>query len=130
MRPANNLTICCYLRRKPNSLGDDLLEDFEDPIYFRGRKETLTKRMPSVSGMFVSSTSTYIVTPNLPLAMADIKKDDVIFICGAPVSELLKMQNQKIWRVQSCEVLLGLLRIIPKDETEAEKEAPKRIEVL
>lgn len=129
MKAMNNCAMCAYLRRKENVLGDDITRDFLAPIYFRAKKETITKRTASLSGMVASSSSTYFVTFNLPLKQSEMKKDDVIIMTGSYVSGLLQYQNQRVWRVENVEIIPDSLRIIPKDEEEAERRALKRIEV-
>ena len=126
-RTANNTTMCAYLRRKDNSLGDDIEKDFEEPIYFLARKENITKRTASIGGMIATSVSSYFVTYDLPLSSKEMKKDDVIFMNARNIKY---MADTKMWRVVSTEIVLDSLHIIPDDEEEAEQKALKRIEVM
>lgn len=124
MRPMNNTALCAYYRRKPNTLGDDITTDFLSPIMFRARKASVTKRVASLSGMLSSASSTYFETYDLPLLQSEIKKDDVIIMNGGNA-----IQNQRQWRVVGAEFQIEALRVIPKDEEEAERKCLKRIEV-
>lgn len=125
-KPANNMKVCAYFKRKPNSLGDDIETDFEPPILFKGKRTTITKRVATIGGMFATATSTFFITYDLPLSSSEIKKDDFIVMdChGLPL-----YVNQHIWRVNSATIDTEKLAVNPSSEEEAERKAEKRIEV-
>lgn len=123
MKAMNNAVWCLYFQRKPNTLGDDLENDFETPIAFKAKRETLTKRTATIGGMVASATATYFDTYDLPLLSSEIKKDDVVMI-GT------KRDNQKVWRVQSVELIDTVFAVMPKDEQDFERKCLKRIEVM
>lgn len=123
MKAMNNAVWCLYLKRKPNTLGDDLENDFETPIAFRAKRENLTKRTATIGGMVASATATYFVTYDLPLLSSEIKKDDVIMIGKT-------LDCHKVWRVQTCEFMDTTFAVMPKDDEDYERKCLKRIEVM
>jgi len=127
MIPFSNSVLCAYWRRKPNSLGDSP-SDFEAPVFFRARKYSVSKQSLAIGGVLVSSSMTYFETRDLSLANDQMKKGDEISVVASDPSKILYGQS-RAWVVQSVEVKVGELKIVPKDEAEAERKAPKRMAV-
>jgi len=128
MNPQNNVQTCAYLRRKDNALGDSL-NDFLPPVYFKGKKLTVTKQSSSVGGLWASSSQSYIEANYLPLRISEMKKDDVIVLCGSSEVSKFMLDGGRLWRVQSFEVHTEKLRIHSQNEELNERMSPKRIAI-
>lgn len=135
MQPQNNAVVCAYFRRANNVLGDDIKSEsdlksqFLPPIYFKGRKEVVTKQSSSMGGLWASSSQSYIETNCLPLEISEMKKDDVIVICGRAEASKFILDGGRLWRVQSFECHIEKLRVSSYNEELNERMAPKRIAI-
>lgn len=128
MNPQNNTQVCAYLRRKSNALGDSL-NDFLTPVYFKGRKLTVSKQSSSVGGLWASSSQSYVETNYLPLEISEMKKDDaIVFVGSSDISKYI-LDGGRLWRVQSFEVHTEKLRMQSSNEELNERMAPKRIAI-
>jgi hypothetical protein len=127
MIPFSNSVLCAYWRRKPNVLGDSA-SYFEAPVFFHARKYSVSKQSLGIGGMMASSSVTYFETRDLNLSNDEMKKADGISIVASDPSKILYGQS-RIWIVQSVEIKTGELKIMPKDEDEAERKSPKRMAV-
>ena len=124
-RPMNGASLFAYLRRKPNALGDSP-EDFFPPVYFMGRKESVSKSSVGIGGIYMSNSQTYIMAQSLPLSSSEMKKDDMIAQAN-PSS--LALDLSRPWKVASAECLLNELPLRYGSEEEDERHAPKRMAV-
>jgi hypothetical protein len=125
-KPLNGASLCIYLKRKPNKLGDDLT-DFEAPRYFLGKLESKTKSFTGIGGLYMANTQTYFRTNNLSLTSDEMKKDDVI--AQVRSKNDLSLKKLRLWRVSTAECLVGELTLRYGNEDEDERHAPKRITV-
>ena len=126
MIPQNGVCLYAYMRRKANMTGDDI-SDFEKPIIFKVRKISITKKSVEVGGLCYSNSQTFFDAYNLPLLQDDMKKDDIIIEIGSIDSSNAIIKNARIWRVDTVSIEFQKMRIIPKNNDEAERKAPKRI---
>jgi hypothetical protein len=125
--PMPNSVMCMYLRRKDGSLGDDLNADFEPPVYFRGRKETVTKSVAGIGGLYSTNSLTYCLTYDLTLKMDEMKGDDVIVFCGDNNVKGAIKSGDRPWHVSSVECQFDNIRVQSNNAEENERKAPKRI---
>jgi hypothetical protein len=125
-RPMNGASLCVYLRRKPNAFGGSL-GDFLEPVYFLGRKETVSKSSVGIGGIYMANSQTYFRAESLPLSASEMKKDDAI----AQVSSRndLILSDLRLWLVESAECLTDELTLRYGSEEEDERHAPKRMAV-